>query len=81
MLSCKEVSLLTSRSLDTTLTRREQLAVRLHLLYCRGCTRFRDQIEFLRRAARRSSESLSAGALRLPDAARERIRTALRRER
>ena len=81
MLSCKEVSLLTSKSLDTTLTRRERLAMRLHIAYCRGCSRFRDQIEFLRRAAQRSSESLSAGAVRLPEAARERIRTALRRER
>lgn len=81
MLSCKQVSLLTSRSMDTALTRREQWAVRLHLLYCRGCQRFRDQAQFLRRAARRSSESLSAGATRLPAAARERIRAALQGDR
>jgi hypothetical protein len=81
MLSCKEVSLLTSKSMDTTLTRREQLAVRLHLLYCRGCTQFRDQLQFLRRAAQRSSKILSAGTVRLPAAARDRIQSALRRER
>jgi hypothetical protein len=81
MLSCKEVSLLVSRSMDTSLTLRERLAVRLHLLYCRGCRRFRDQVQFLRRAAQRSSESLPAGAVHLPASARERIRAALRRER
>lgn len=80
-MSCKEISLLASKALDTRLDWRERLAVRLHLLYCRGCRRFHDQIQFLRRAARRSSESLSAGAVRLPEAARERIRNALRRER
>lgn len=81
MLSCKEVSLLTSRSMDSQLTLAERLAVRFHLFYCRGCTRFREQVRFLRRLARRSTETQAADSVRLPEAARERIRAALQRDR
>jgi len=80
MLSCKEVSLLLSRSCDQRLTWRERLAVRLHLLYCRGCARFEKQLRFLRAAARRFAESVgSAADKRLSEDARRRIRAALPR--
>jgi len=81
MLSCKEVSKLTSKAMDSRLTFGERLAVRIHLFYCRGCARFREQVQFLRRAARRSSDTTATENIQLPDTARERIRTALRRER
>jgi len=81
MLSCKEVSRLTSKSMDTRLTWRERLGVRLHLFYCQGCQRFRDQVHFLRRAARRSTNALMAGTSSLPAATRERIRAALQSNR
>lgn len=79
MLSCKEVSLLISRSYDARLTWRQRLAVRLHLLVCVACRRFVEQMRFLRRAGRAfagrqrdsATGSLSAGA-------RERIRRSLR---
>ena len=81
MLSCKEATLLASKALDTQLTARERLAVRLHLLYCRGCARFARHIQFLRRAARMTTDHLPTAAMQLPQKARERIRTALHRER
>jgi hypothetical protein len=80
MLSCKEVTLLASKALDTRLGWGERLGLRLHLLYCQGCRRFRQQIEFLRQAARRD-DAPWADDVRLPEAARTRIRVALRRDR
>lgn len=80
MLSCKEVTLLTSKAMDGSLTWRERAATRLHLLYCRGCQRFRDQIRFLRRAARHGDASIPED-VRLPDSARSRIRSTLQKNR
>jgi hypothetical protein len=50
MLNCKEASRLVSESLDRRLAWRERLGVRLHLLICAMCTRFKNQVEFLQRA-------------------------------
>jgi len=52
MLSCKEVSLLLSKACDQKLPWRTRLAVRLHLLYCRGCTQFEKHLQVLRAAGR-----------------------------
>jgi hypothetical protein len=52
MLSCKEVSHLVSESLDRKLPLWQRIQVRLHLLMCRFCSRFRKQTLFLRDAAR-----------------------------
>ncbi len=51
--SCEDVSALISLSLDQTLPRSQRFAVRIHLLYCKACRRFRQQARFLRAAARR----------------------------
>ncbi len=80
MLSCKEVSLLTSKAMDGSLTWRERAATRLHLMYCRGCQRFRDQIRFLRRAARRA-ETPAENDIHLAESARIRIRATLQKNR
>jgi hypothetical protein len=79
MLSCKEVSLLLSMACDQDLRWSQRLAVRLHLLYCRGCAQFGKQLQFLRAAGRRLAESgVQAGTARLSTTARNRIRAALR---
>jgi hypothetical protein len=52
MLSCKEVSRLVSQGLDRDLGWFERLRLRLHLLICEGCTNFKKQMDFLRRALR-----------------------------
>jgi hypothetical protein len=81
MLSCKEVSLLLSRACDQRLSWRVRLAVRLHLLYCQGCTQFGKQLQFLRSAGQRFSDQLDImPQQRLPEDARRRIRATLDRE-
>ena len=82
MLSCKEVSLLLSKACDQKLPWRVRLAVRLHLLYCRGCTQFEKHLQVLRAAGRRlaGSDALPGDGAKLSDTARNRIRAALQRD-
>jgi hypothetical protein len=49
-LSCKETSRLVSHGLDERLPLARRIAVRVHLAICTGCTNFRDQMLFLRKA-------------------------------
>jgi hypothetical protein len=53
MLSCKEATQLVSQGLDRRLGFGERVALRLHLLICDGCTHFKKQTAFLRKAMRR----------------------------
>lgn len=57
ILSCKEATQLVSQGLDRRLGFAERLALRLHLAICNGCSRFRKQALFLRKAMRRLAES------------------------
>ena len=52
MLSCKEASRLVSQGLDRDLGLLARLRLRLHLAICEGCTNFKKQMDFLRRALR-----------------------------
>ena len=80
MASCKEISVLLSKSCDQDLGWWERATVRLHLLYCRGCRQFGKQLRFLRIAARRGAQTESLpGDVRLSDPAKRRIRDAVRR--
>ena len=51
-LTCKEVSHLVSQGLDRELGWGERMRVRIHLAICDGCTNFKKQTDFLRRAMR-----------------------------
>lgn len=78
MLSCKEVSRLVSRSLDHPLPIGNRLAVRMHLMICKLCSRYRRQLLFLRQATRHLPEHLDATAAPpLSDEAKQRIRAKL----
>lgn len=44
---CKEITLLASKAIDTKISLRERLHIRLHILLCKGCHRFYQQIHFL----------------------------------
>jgi hypothetical protein len=78
--SCKEASLLASQSLDRRLRLSERVMLRLHLLVCEACTRFRRQIEFLRVAVRGDTDELDNEHLDgLSNEARARIRQTLQR--
>ena len=51
-LTCKEVSHLVSQGLDRELGWGERMRLRIHLSICDGCTHFKKQMDFLRRAMR-----------------------------
>jgi hypothetical protein len=57
-LPCSAITALVSQSLDRDLPLLERWAVRVHLLYCVACHRFRYQIRFLRQALSRAPEHL-----------------------
>jgi len=48
--SCKEVSHLVSQGLDRRLGFADRVRLRVHLAICDGCTNFKRQMEFLRKA-------------------------------
>jgi hypothetical protein len=81
MLSCKEVSHLVSESLDCKLPFWQRIQVRLHLLMCRFCSRFRKQTLFLRDAARHYpmavEETETATSAGLSPETRDRIKRSL----
>jgi putative zinc finger protein len=52
MLTCKEATRLVSQGLDRKLSFGERLMLRVHLAICDGCTNFKKQADFLRRALR-----------------------------
>lgn len=58
MLTCKEATQLISKSLDRQLTRRERFAVRVHLLICKYCKRFAEQLLVVRQALSRMTGSI-----------------------
>lgn len=78
--SCKDVSELLSRSLDTRLTVFERLRLRLHFRACTYCRQFEDQLHRLRRAGVQYEEECErlteVGGL--SPSARERIKETLR---
>jgi hypothetical protein len=81
MLSCQEVTRLASESLDNkSLTLWQRLQMRLHMLMCSMCSRFRKQAEFLRQAARKYARTSNEDTTRpgLPHEARDRIKKALK---
>jgi predicted anti-sigma-YlaC factor YlaD len=59
MLSCKEVSRLVSQGLDRELGFAARVRLRVHLGICDGCTNFKQQMDFLRRAMARLADPAS----------------------
>ena len=53
MLTCKQASQLISQSLDHPLSLSNRIQLRLHLLICDACSRFRKQLEQLSVALQR----------------------------
>jgi hypothetical protein len=51
-LTCREASRLVSQGLDRKLGFGEHLKLRVHLAICDGCTNFKKQVDFLRRAVK-----------------------------
>ncbi|OHX18609.1 hypothetical protein C2134_04020 [Chromobacterium sinusclupearum] len=55
-LSCREASRLISAGLDRPLGATEHLKLRMHLLLCGNCRQFSQQLQLMRRAARRAGD-------------------------
>jgi hypothetical protein len=77
--SCREVARLQSVALDRRLTFLERLGLRFHLVFCKWCRRYGQQIKFLRSVARdQPQENLHSWPQGLPFEARERIKRTIR---
>ncbi len=81
MLNCRESTQLISKSLDRSLPLPEWLALRIHLLVCRACTRYRAHLRFLKKLVRERMRAANGGegitGPGMPAAARERIRNVI----
>ena len=52
MLSCRQSTRLMSEQHERELSTRERVELRMHTLLCKGCSNYRKQIAFIRRAAK-----------------------------
>jgi hypothetical protein len=80
MFNCREVSRRISESMDHHLPLYERMLIRMHLLMCRYCARFRRQVLFLRKIclSHRLDERSLDDTVNLPPDVRERIRQTLK---
>jgi hypothetical protein len=80
MFNCKEVTRMVSESLDRKLPLHQRIGIRMHLLMCRFCSRYRKQLLLLRETMR-LYDMQRVGLetpVTLPEEARERIKLSLR---
>ena len=76
--SCKEATRWQSEGLERPLSPARRVGLRLHLLICKWCRQYGNQIRFLRRAAREHPEKLTQAAPpNLSPEARERIKRSM----
>ena len=74
MLDCRNASQLISKSLDRQLTWRERFAVRLHLLLCKYCSRFNQQLLSIKKGLLKMTQSIENDAnIQLPSATKKRL--------
>ena len=74
MLSCKKASQIISQSLDRPLTMRERFAMKLHLIICKYCKRFSQQVQTLHVAIKTMVSSIeSNNSIEMPSLAKKRI--------
>ncbi len=76
MLNCKEASLLASRAQDEELKFWNNIKLRLHLLLCRNCAYFTQQLNFIRKA---SHHARTHNHLHLSTEAKQQILQTLRK--
>lgn len=79
MLSCSEVTKLLSESMDRKLPVYQRMAIWIHLLMCKFCTRYRKQLLILREVARNPVQHLEGTdpSVLLPPDVKERMKHAL----
>lgn len=80
MKTCKETSQLISESLDRKLSLRERASIKLHTMRCDLCSRYSEQLRFLKNTCTETDVEQSTPQTRLDEDARERIRSRLKRD-
>lgn len=76
--ACREMVKIITASMDSKLSWRDWLTMKLHLLACDPCVNFLKQLKFIRTALGQSDENLAAAQqITLTPAARDRIKDAL----
>ena len=74
MLSCKNASQIISQSLDRSLTIRERFALQLHLLICKYCKRFSQQLQTIRVNLKLTASAIeNDDTIKMPANAKQRI--------
>ncbi|MEA3435252.1 MAG: zf-HC2 domain-containing protein [Thermodesulfobacteriota bacterium] len=76
MHNCKEITRLVSESLDRKLPLHQRMGIRVHLLMCKFCSRYKKQLLILREAMRLQERYLedTGASITLSSEARERIK-------
>ena len=81
MLSCKEVGELLSQELDRKLSLRDRLRLKFHLLICKTCSCYEQQLKFIARSVQRLMQSSDgAGMPPLSEEAGRRINSNIREQ-
>jgi len=82
MFNCKEVSRKVSESMDCVLPLQQEILVRAHLLICKYCARFRDQLLLIRKTIRAEEglDETSKAAEPCPPGLRKRIKQMLKNQ-
>lgn len=75
MLNCRQASQLASRAMDEKLPFWKKISLKMHLLLCRSCSQFTQQLIFLRKVA---SYQQPPVAFHLTDEAKQRISVVLK---
>ncbi|MFV1922974.1 MAG: zf-HC2 domain-containing protein [Methylotenera sp.] len=79
MMNCKQASQLISRGLDVKLSKRERFALKLHLLMCKYCSRFRQQLMVINVTISKLGKQIEGDSnIRLPEETKTRIVKALK---
>lgn len=80
MFSCRDVSRKLSQSMDEALPLSQRMAIRIHLMMCRYCSRFHRQLVLLRKMSRHMDPDQPSGEThdKLSAEAKTRIKDKLR---
>ncbi len=81
MFSCKEVTQMVSESMDRDLPRYQRIGIWIHLMMCKFCSRYRQQLMSLRKVLRSQAlhDENNEPHAKLSPEARERIKKSLHR--
>jgi len=82
MFNCKEVTYMVSESLDRRLPFFKRIGIRMHLLMCKFCSRFRRQLLLLAKISQVHGTQLAQfePSVTLSPEARSRIKQAMRQQ-